>query len=69
MNQEVKELLDSMRPAFQPMQKVWLKVAADEPGMVIAVVQYPDRYEYIVRHGDGTTGQYGAFELTDSKSF
>jgi hypothetical protein len=69
MNDELKELLGSMHPQFKTMQKVWLKVGGDMAGMVIGVVSYPDRDAYIVRWGDGDTGEYGGYELADAKTW
>jgi hypothetical protein len=69
MNDELDELLNSMRPAFKPLQKVWLKVGGDMAGMVLGIVAYPDRYAYIVRWGDGDSGEYGGYELADAKTW
>jgi hypothetical protein len=51
------------------MQKVWLKVGGDMAGMVLGIVAYPDRYAYIVRWGDGDSGEYGGYELADAKTW
>lgn len=66
---ELSQMLGCIQPKFNPMQKVWLKCGMDEPGMVIAVVTFANRYSYKVRWNDATTDEFEEYELTDSKKW
>jgi hypothetical protein len=67
VNDELDELLRAIRPEFTPLQKVWLKVNPENPGMVMAVLSYPNRYEYLVRWADGEKDTHDGYELTDNR--
>jgi hypothetical protein len=68
-NAEIAAMLGCVQPKFAPMQKVWLKCGMDEPGMILAVIFYPNRYTYKVRWSDATTDEFEEYELTDSKKW
>ena len=68
-NEEIAAMIGCIRPRFSPLQKIWLKCGMDEPGMILAVISYANRYSYKVRWHDATVEEFEEYELTDSKKW